>query len=195
MSTYVALNEFQDYGRNELAGSDDLLLQSALDAAEEMINEYCQRSFAVASVTATARQYTPHTGIEQVLRIHDCIAVTSVVENGATVDSSGYTLEPLNALGWSGQAIPYQQLRRYTGAWAFDYGKPTVTVTARWGWAATPEAVRTATLIIAKDIAQQRNTMAGVAGFGEFGAVRVRMNPIAVNLLTPLRRVEAFGIA
>lgn len=194
MSRYVALNEFQDYGRNDLAGSDDLLLQSALDAAEEMINEYCQRSFTVAAAPATARQYTPTGPWEQVLRIHDCTTITSVVENGATVDASGYTLEPLNALGWSGQAKPYQQLRRYTGGWAWDFGKPTVTVTATWGWVATPDAVKTATLIIAKDIAQQRNTMAGVAGFGEFGAIRVRMNPIAVNLLTPLRRVEAFGI-
>lgn len=194
MSSYVALNEFQDYARNELAGSDDIIQQTCLDAAEQMINEFCARSFTVASVTATARTYTPISPWTDVLRIHDCIAVSSVVEDGATVATVDYQLEPLNNFAWSGATIPYEQIRRPNNIWYWDGGKATVTVTARWGWASTPDAVKSATLIIAKDVYQQRNTTSGVAGFGEFGAIRVRMNPLALNLLAPYRRAEAFGI-
>jgi len=41
---------------------------------------------------------------------------------------------------------------------------------------------------------QQRNNNSGVAGFGEYGAIRVRMNPIAIDLLQPYQRAEAFGL-
>ena len=40
----------------------------------------------------------------------------------------------------------------------------------------------------------RRDGHAAIAGFDQFGAVRVRANPIAESLLGRLRRAEAFGI-
>lgn len=194
MSSYVLLDEFSDYVRDQMSGTDDTVKQRALDAAEQMINEFCQRSFAVAG-SATARSYSPESWQASTLRIHDCTTVTSVVENGSTLAvGTEYQCEPLNLLTWSGAARPIEQLLRYRMPWYYDAGKASVVVTGTWGWSATPAQVIEATKVIAKDIIQQRNNNSGVAGFGDFGAVRVRMNPIAVDLLRPLRRVEAFGV-
>jgi len=194
MSSYVLLNEFLEYGRNEILGTDDAILQAGLNAAEQMINEFCGRSFTVAGDTATARSYMVAGWGLNVLRIHDCTQVTLVTEDGATVAAADYQTEPLT-VSWSGMTVPIEQLRHLNGSWLWDAGRATVTVTAKWGWSETPASIKTATLIIAKDIVQQRNTSSGVAGFGEFGAVRVRMNPIAMQLLQPFRRAEAWGIA
>lgn len=194
MSSYVTLAQFKDYARNEITASDDTVLQLAIDSAEMLVNNFCGRTFYVAGA-ASARSYTPDTAGANVLRIHDCTTVTSIVESGATLDAASYQLEPINGITPAGDTRPYERVRRYGGTWFWDDAKARITVTATWGWASTPYRVQEATYIVAKDIYQQRNTNAGVAGFGEFGAVRVRMNPIVIDLLTPLRRAEAIGIA
>lgn len=194
MSSYVTLAEFASYTRDQVAGVDDVVMQAALDSAEELINDFCQRSFTVAGA-ASARSYSPSNVRSDFLRIHDCTTVTSVTEWGTTLAAAVYQTEPIISVDWSGRNGPIEQLRRYATYWAWDYGFPRIVVTATWGWAATPNAVKEATRIIAKDILQQRNNNSGVAGFGEYGAIRVRMNPIAIDLLKPLQRQEAFGIA
>lgn len=190
---YVLLDEFKDYIRDQVS-VDDAVSQAALTAAEVMINDFCQRSFDVAGASST-RSYTPPSGECAVLRIHDCTSITSITEWGSTLAAASYQAEPVGLLTWTGAARPYEQVRRYGAPWAYDYGKAQIVVTATWGWSATPASVTEATKIIAKDILQQRNNNSGVAGFGEFGAIRVRMNPIAIDLLKPLRRGEAFGVA
>ena len=192
MSSYVLLDEFSDYVRDQIAGTDDTVKQSALDAAESMVNEFCQRTFVVAGASSS-RSYTPTSEYCDVLRIHDATTVTAVVVNGAA--TTNYQTEPLNLLSWSGEARPIEQLRTTGGYWYWNRDQLTVTVTGTFGWAATPKSVDEATKIIAKDILQQRNNNSGVAGFGEYGSIRVRMNPIAIDLLKPYRRAEAFGVA
>lgn len=193
MTTLVDIDDFKNYVRDQVS-TDDATTQAALDAATVMVADFCQRDFALAG-TATARSYTPPTSDTQVLRIHDCTTITSVVEDGATLSAGAYQAEPVNLVSWSGLTRPIEQLRRYGTPWFYNQGRSTVVVTATWGWSAVPASVVDATKIIAKDILVQRNNNSGVAGFGEFGAVRVRMNPIAIDLLRPLRRVEAFGVA
>jgi hypothetical protein len=168
------------------------VITSALNSAEAMVNDFCQRTFLVAS-SPSARSYTPHRPGEYVLRIHDCTTVTSVTESGGTVSTADYQTEPVTK-SWAGLTVPIEQLRRYWTCWRYDEGFARISVTATWGWTATPDAVIEATKIIAKDILQQRNNNSGVAGFGEYGAVRVRMNPIAIDLLQPYQRAEAFGL-
>lgn len=192
MSTYVLLDEFKEYVRDQVT-VDDTILQNVLDGAEHSIDDHCGRSFGVASGTPSVRHYTPDSGWSSVLRIHDCVSITSVVDNGTTVTT--YQAEPVDGLDVTGRTVPYEQLRQYAGYWGWDQGRALVAVTADWGWEATPAPVVEATKIIAKDILTQRNNNSGVAGFGEYGAIRVQANKIALGLLRPLRRVEAFGVA
>jgi hypothetical protein len=194
MASYATLQQLKDYGRNEITSADDSVLKLALESAEMLVNNFCGRTFTVAGA-ATARVYSPAGPAAKVLRIHDCTSITSVSEAGSLLDASTWQAEPVNGLTPQGDTRPYTSLRRYGGIWLWDDDKARITVTATWGWTSVPYRVQEATLIVAKDVYQQRNTNAGVAGFGEFGAVRVRMNPIVIDMLTPLRRTEAFGLA
>lgn len=192
MSSYVLLDEFSDYVRDQVAGTDDTVKQRALDAAEAMIDNFCQRSFVVASASST-RYYSPKNDTSAFLPIHDATTVTAVTVNGSATTS--YQTMPRNLISWSGRVRPIDSLLATGGYWYWYNDQPLIAVTATFGWAATPPQVIEATKIIAKDIIQQRNNNSGVAGFGEYGAIGVRMNRIAMDMLGPLRRAEAFGVA
>ena len=180
---YVSLFDFKSYIRNELDSTDDTMLQAGLNAAEASINEMCGRSFDVAG-GASVRVFVPES--QSLVVIDDATTVTLVQENGATIDASGYQLEPLNGRRPSGKVVPYDQIRRIYGTWYQDTDRrATISVTGTWGWAATPAEVIEATKILAKDILHQRDNRSGVAGFGEFGSVRVRQNPYVAELVSP----------
>jgi len=192
MPNYVTQAEFDAYVSDERGAATAPLRAGALLAAERAVSEFCARSFAVAGASATARLFTPSG--TPVLRIHDCTEVTSIAVSGSTVGSSTYQLEPY-AVSWTGAAEPYQQVRRLNDLWwILTEGEATITVTARWGWAAVPGEVAEATKIIGKDILQQRHTVGNIAAVGDFGG-SVRLNTYVRQLLGPLRRAEAFGVA
>jgi hypothetical protein len=194
VSTIVLIDEFKDYVRDQVS-VDDAVMQAALDGAEYSAEDYCKRILSAASGTPSARSFTPRTYGATVLDIDDCVSITSVVDNGTTIAAADYQKEPVNGLDRSGHAVPYRQLRLYTGFWTYDYGFARIVVTADWGWDVTAPTAVEAIKILAKDILQQRNNNSGVAGFGEFGAIRVRENPMVARMLNPLRRSEAFGFA
>lgn len=192
---WVDLDQFRAYARDSTV-ADDALYTIALNGGHRSVGDYCKRWFDVASGTPSARSYAPASRTSQVLRIHDCVEVTSVVDDGCDLRvAADYQLEPINGIDELGIACPYDQIRRYNDYWTHDQGFARCVITADWGWAATPDSVIEATLIVAKDLLQQRNNNSGVAGFGDFGAVRVRANPMAVDLLEPLRRSESWGIS
>lgn len=194
---YVTLTTFKAYIQNERTGTaNDDRLQAALDAAHQGIDNWCARKFAVAS-GSSARVYRPAPG-SRMLWVHDCTTITSVVEDGTTLASgTDFQPEPLNGITAAGESVPYDCLRRLGyQAWWYEDDEPTVTVTASWGWAAIPSPVVEACKLLAKDIATAREVQFGdVAGFGEFGAVRIRSNPQVAALIAPYRRAEAVGIA
>jgi hypothetical protein len=186
------ITEFKAYLGTDLSANDNYN-QDVLDAAVSTVQHYCQRPFDVAG-SATARVYVPHRGI---VRFHDCTTVTSIAVNGSTVATTSYQLEPLNALSWSGQARPYEQARRVDGICWYEGpypGKATVTVTATWGWSAIPDEVKSAVLILGKDIAKNRDVAFGIAAFTEYAAIRVRENSTVAALLADFRRDETLGI-
>lgn len=191
---YVDDDEFAEYVRDQVGTVNATVRTRALRAAEQMCDLYCMRTFTVASGTPAARLFAAPTPALRILRIFDCVSITSVVDNTVTV--TDYQPEPIGGRNALGVTVPYEDLRRLDACWSYSSdGEALITVTADWGWLAVPAQVTEATMILAKDILQQRNNNSGVAGFGEFGAVRVRMNPLVSDMLNPLRRIEAFGVA
>ena len=188
------LANFKTFARVETASVDDAYLQAALDAAETTVRSTTGRYLVVAG-SATPRSFVPDGSC--VLRFQDCTSVTSIVDDGTTLAAgTDYQLEPINGLNVAGEAVPYTRALRLNGTWSNTVeGKATVVVTAAWGWAAIPSWAVSATLILARDIVQARDQVGGIAGFGEFGAVRVRENPMVAAILAPHRRVESWGIA
>jgi hypothetical protein len=106
--------------------------------------------------------------------------------------AADYQLEPLNGRE-NGVAVPYCRIRAVRSRWFPDNFRPAVQVTAAWGWAAVPAAVKEATLIKAARLFHRKDSPQGVAGFNEFGVVRLASNDSDIkDLLTPFRRVEQF---
>ena len=188
----VTAEAVESYYRSEIT-ADRALVEVACLAVTSVIEQMCQRQFAVAG-SATARTYVPRPQ-STVLRIHDCTSVTTVVENSATLTAgTGYQAEPVQTVSWAGETTPYTQLRRLGGTWYTYEGTGTVVVTAAWGWAAIPDAVTQAAYIGVKEILDAREVRFGIAAVTEFGPTRVRQNPMVAQLLAPYRRVESFGI-
>lgn len=191
----VSLNAFKLYLGSE-THADDSVIQAALDAADVAIAEDLGRAITLVAsdATPTTRHYVPSG--TNVLRIHDCIAVTAVTTSGTVVSASAYQLEPVDALSWSGQARPYEQIRLLRSCWNLtgQHGEATVAVTGRFGWLAYPATLIDAAKILAKDIVSQREIRSGVADFGQYGAVRVRDNAYVARLVGTLRRAESWGI-
>jgi len=167
----------------------DAVVQAAINAAELAIGNDLARLMIVATGTPSARSYAPVPGLA--LRVHDCVSVTSITVDGVALATDDYQMEPVND-SWSGQVRPYLYVARVDGGdWTNDYGRAIVTVTADWGWTVLPYEYTEATKILASDILDQKDIRGGVAGFGEFGAVRVRGNPMVTMLLDSIGRTAA----
>lgn len=181
---YATLIELQDRTTDNAAKAD--VLQGALDAATGAVNSYCGRTFDLAG-SASARVFKV-TRKDRV-RIDDIGSLTDlVVKTGTpgsytstlTVDTQ-YWLEPLNSLDHG---------RPYEYAWSRDLFTvapyATVQVTARWGWPSVPDEVAQATLLLAQRLYTRKDSPTGVAGFGDYGVVRVTASDADVaRLLDP----------
>jgi hypothetical protein len=191
---YASLSEMK--ARFAITGTtlDDDLTR-ALGAASRDIDKVCGRRF-YADTMATARIYYPSSvlgvDVDDFYSTNGLVVATDTGDDGVfetTWLSSDYQVEPLNGIvdgepGWPYNRVAAARSRTFPVS---SYRAP-VQVTARWGWAAVPAAVREATLVLASELAKLKEAPFGVAGFGEFGPVRVRENPIAMRLLRPYVR-------
>lgn len=196
MARYVTVEELQAYARDETATANYATIEAALDAAEAELDNACQRRFEVAGVTATERVFVPASC--ELVRFHDCVAVTSIANRGSVVSGSAYQLEPLNALSAAGETWPYEQARLLSGLWDFGSSndrEATVTVTARWGWSAIPPQIVKACLILAKDIISNRDVRFGLVAVTDAAGIGARTNPIVASAIQSYARVESWGIA
>jgi hypothetical protein len=192
---YVTLPDFAAYVGSEIA-ANQVELQLALTSAEDAINTHCQRRFDVAAATSITRRYAPESST--VVRIHDIADNTNLVvsDDSVTVAAADMQLEPLNGLLFDGTVTAYHTLRRISGSWVCAGREATVSVTStRWGWVAVPAKVREATMVLAKDFAGLRDTRFGVAGWGDFGVVRMRENPQVMLLLRNLEHPNVALVA
>lgn len=180
---------------------DDITITDALTGASRAIDKFCNTHFW-QTATGTARVFD--TCDPWQVRIHDAAAVTQVATDTdadgvfETVWSAGdYQLLPLNPEA-APEQLPFTQIRA-VGTLSFPRAAGRrlglVQVTGTWGWPAVPEAVVQATLLTANRLVKRRGSPEGVAGFDEFGTVRIssRDDPDAVRLLTPYRTSRRAG--
>jgi hypothetical protein len=182
-------------GITTATAAEELRLQIALDSAEDMIDDWCQRTFSVAT-QATSRTYA--TIDPFVLQVDDIGSTTSlvIVDGSDTLASGDYQLEPLNA---DKRGRPWTQIRRLGTTWDIpaNAGQGTITVTARHGWPAIPDQIKRAALAAAGWLFTGATAPLGVAGVNEFGPMRLSaMAPLVVPLLSDYRRGDrSFGLA
>lgn len=180
-----------DLQQTDVYIDDQLLL--AVAAASSSVERYCGRFFYRQTATQV---YSPN-NIE-ILAVNDFVSLTSIAvdTNGQGLFSQvwapgDYRIEPANALTAKGEPWPYTQIRalaagggRYFFPWVFPMSNPDrVQITATWGWPAVPYLVKQATLQLAADLYALKGAPFGVAGFAEFGVVRIKQNPQIEMLL------------
>jgi hypothetical protein len=182
---------------------EDTLIESALDAESREIDQHCQRIFYITgSTTATfvAKDRYRLKPADTDVWVGDIVTITSLKTDAAgdgtfetTWTASDYQLWPVNAANGP-EARPYTELRA-VGAQTFPvpYSRSQrlnrVQITGTFGWPTqVPSAVRDACLILAAESFKLKDAPFGVAGFGEFGVVRVRDNPKAAKKLYPYVR-------
>lgn len=169
---------------------DNVLATSACATATEWVNQYCRRQFNKTTV-ATARTFYPADGCE--VYVHDFWTNTDlVVKTDADDDgtfettwaASDYLLEPLDGIEAQMTGFPYRCIVA-VGNYRYPSSprRPTVQVTAQWGWNLVPESVVTATKIVAAFEFNQKNSPTGIQSFGDAGIIRVTDVPEAARLL------------
>ena len=195
MADIATVEEVKAYARDETSTLNYEFIEQALNAAEAEINNGCARRFVVAGATATARVYAPES--HELVRIHDCTEITSVVSSGSTVSASSYQLEPLNGLTAAGLAVPYDRIRLLSGSWdtgSSNRREATITVTAKWGWAAIPAQIKQACLVLAKDVLSNRDVRFGLVAVTDAAGISARTNSVVRAAIEQHARVEAWGI-
>mgnify|MGYP000889739861 CR=1 FL=1 len=192
----VDIDTFTSYIRDEIGATGKPLTLQALDAAESWVQQFCQRSFTLATGTPTARVFGP-LSMEQwytVLRVDDIATPTGLIVSnyGTTVASTDYQLEPLNGRDATGLAVPYTQIRLLSSSWTTNMMRATATITADWGWASTPALVTQSILQLGKDYVVHRDAKFGFIETS-VGAVSGSRNWSVMNMLARFRRTESFG--
>lgn len=181
--SYVEPTELREYLRSKVV-ADEVEIEAAQLAADSGIDDYCQRSFVAGAGTAT-KTFTGTGGT--VLDVPDLVSVSQVVDAGGTLTASDYTLgrwSDTTAREW-----PYSQIQRVDGTPWTD-----VSVTATWGWTATPPEVKIASRLLVRDLLMARDMSFGIVQVGEFSR-RIAENGVVEMLLAPLRRPEALPVA
>lgn len=180
---------------------DDNEIQDVIGSVSAEINTHTGRQFQDAA-TATARVYrTEDTGLIYVDDFHTTTGLIIKTDDDAdgtyetTWTSDEYQLEPLNGIvegvtGWPYWVVRAIDERQFPMA---ANGRALIQVTARWGWASVPKPVKQACRILASETFGLKDTKYGVAGFGDFGVVRVKDNPMAMSKLEPYCRTPVLG--
>lgn len=170
---------------------DDDAISVALDAAESMIDGYCERSFAVAGTAPASRVY-PADAADLVF-IDDATTVTLVETYDGSAwtawDADDWQAEPLNARR-GGVAWPYTSVRAVdTRAFPVS-GQARVRVTGTWGWPATPAPVAQASIQATLRLWKRLDTPLGFGGGPDTGLLYVsrQIDGDVAQLLAPYRR-------
>lgn len=180
---YASLAELAARLTERVSAQDELTRRLA--AASGAVESYTGRMFTL-DTEATARVYEPTRSD----RVHvDDFATTDdmvvkVGRPGSFAVFSDFWVKPHNAPAHG---------RPYEWVWSdsrFEVStQSTVEVTAVWGWPAVPDEVAEATLIAASRLWSRRDSPTGVAGFGDYGVVRITASDVDVaQLLNPYAR-------
>lgn len=173
--------------------NDDTKLTDALNTASKWIEKHCRRQFNDAGA-ASARLFHS-TGrceafVDDFNTTTGLIVQTDADDDGTfetTWASTYYDLSPANGIQDAMTGWPYRQITAVNVLTFPNTRRRNLQVTARWGWSAVPAPVKEACLSVAEETFKMKDAPFGVAGFGEFGSIRVKDNPRACKMLQPYR--------
>jgi len=187
---YITLANLKTYLKID-DSVDDVILEKIIESASRSIDRIANRRFYLDS-TATARTYRPIGNLR--VQVDDIGTTTGLVvktDPNATgvyqttfVLNQDYIVEPTNA---AALGRPYTTIT-IVGPTAFSLPVnywPQVEVTAKWGWPTVPDDVTEATYILSADLYKRRDSVGGVLGLSELGAIR--MSPLGRDIAAMVR--------
>lgn len=189
--TYASVPDLKSYlGVTDT--SEDALLLDCLVTAARGIDHHCGRAF-YPMLTASARVFHPRDSC--VVVVDDFWTTTGLIvatdDAGAgtyatTWAAADYTVEPLNGR-LNGEAWPYYRVLATNRNFTRTNVRPSVQLTAKWGWPSAPGPVRQANIYLAEEAFKMKGSPFGVANFDQFGPIRMRDNPKVMAMLAPYR--------
>lgn len=171
---------------------DDTLIATLIDAAQSVIDNYCDRTF---DFTTTATKYFDAVQDVDGRRLFlgsDLAAIVTITNgDGATVASTSYTTVPRNS-------TPYREIvlkSNSSVSWDYDDGpEDAITIRGRWAYGMTiPAAIQQAAVRLAAYFyAQKDSQVFDVTMFPDAGVMTVPQGiPRDVQeLLRPYRRIR-----
>lgn len=180
------------------------VLQDCINAASRGIDSYCGNRQFWADAAPTVRRYkVSESDVAWVDDISDASSITVKTDpdgdnSFSTVwAASDYELSPYNVDAES--SVPYAYYRIHSMGNRFfpvnDFRR-TLEVTAKFGWSAVPAQVKQACLMKSNMLALRKDSPYGIAGFSEFGVVRINRveDPEIIRLLAPFVRSNVSAI-
>lgn len=198
--SYVDLHDLR-YAMGVADVGEDAPFVDAINAACSWVDSFCGQSFGQVT---EARTFAPQR-CDRLTLAHSPIATLTGLEvrlddnlDGTfetSLAASNYVLLPPGGRTETGEAGPYREIRFVGRTPVVDeHGRPTVQITATWGWPAVPAPVASAARLQAQHVFAARNAPLGYSTVGDLGVIRVRgASPAVEALLAPYR--VGWGIA
>lgn len=196
VNAYATAAQLRTQLGDEATNLTAALLERAVNAASRAIDNHCGRRFWIDAAVVT-RQYRPDDAcsvfVDDIATRTGVIVKTDTAGDGSyatTWDSTDFDLEPRNAdvvaAGSTGPAFSFWQITAIDDkTFPLSSRRATLQVTAKFGWSAVPVDVEEACLLKAASLFKRKDAPFGVAGFGDFGAVRItRRDPDVIDLLS-----------
>ena len=175
--------------------ADDTDIEEAIESASREIDKHCGRRF-YADAAATARTYYPDKPCRATVDdFYETAALVVKIDSaddgtyGTTLTlNTDYILKPLNGVVDGESGWPYWKIELVGSALFPTWTRrPSIQVTAKWGWSAVPKPVYEACRIIAAANYYLKDVKFGSAGVADLGIVRVTDNPTAAAKVRPYR--------
>ncbi len=204
---YLTTAEARTYaGLSDLADTE--LLDDVVTTVSRMIDNVCQRHFWQTSAN-TDRVFRTQDLYRLVFGpFNDLTTCASITLDRAGSGTFDETLSLTNVVFSTGKdadnAYAYAEQHPYTEAnlvnmiyWPIPGGtagtrrQQLIKITGTWGWPTVPAMVKQACRIQVARIMKRQESPLGVAGFGEFGVVRVsRLDPDIDAMLQPYKMLS-----
>lgn len=193
---YCSTSEFKAaLGIDETDDADDDPIDAAITAASRHLEQHAGRGRKWwRDPTAVARFFYPSEAhrvwVNDIGATTDLAVAVDTAGDGTysttLTINTGFILEPVNA---TADGAAWTSLRRVDGGqWPYSpYGRPTVRVTAQYGWPSVPAQIKQACILQAKALYKSPDTNFGVFQTSIDGFSRT------VPALDPMARAQLEG--
>lgn len=172
------------------------LLENAITATSRMIERYTGRKFWKDAIPNVRRYRVTETDIawvDDIASTTDLVVKTDDLADGTfatTWSSTDYDLSPFNADVETDVPYAFHRIHAVERLFPVNYYRRTLEVTAQFGWSSVPEQVKQACLMKSNILVLRKDSPYGIAGFSEFGVVRINRteDPEITRLLAPFVR-------